>query len=62
MPLEGFKDHNDMVMEASAADRAAAFEAVRKTIEDAQDFVDPLDDLVERAKIGSWRSVRGGGS
>jgi hypothetical protein len=50
MPLEGFKDHNSVVMEASAADRAAAFDAVRKTIEEAQDFVDPLDDLVERAK------------
>ena len=50
MPIEGFKDHNAMVMEASAADRAAAFEAVRKTVEEAQDFADPLDDLVERAK------------
>jgi hypothetical protein len=49
-PLAGFKDHNSMVMEASVADRAAAFEAVRKTIEDARDFVDPLDALVERAK------------
>jgi hypothetical protein len=49
-PPEGFKDHNSMVMEADAADRVAAFEAVRKTIEEAQDFVDPLDDLVERAK------------
>ena len=38
------------MMEASAADRAAAVEAVRKTIEDARDFVDPLDALVERAK------------
>jgi hypothetical protein len=47
-PLEGFKDFNDMVKEA--ADQTAAYEAVRKTIEDAQDFVNPLDDLVERAK------------
>ena len=47
-PPEGFKDFNDMVKDAP--DRAAAFEAVRKTIEDAADFVDPLDDLVERAK------------
>ena len=48
-PLEGFKDFNDMVM--GAADQAAAYEAVRKAIEEAQDFVDPLDDLVERAKV-----------
>ena len=47
-PPEGFKDFNDMVKDAP--DRAAAYEAVRKIIEDAQDFVDPLDDLVERAK------------
>ena len=33
-----------MVMEASAADRAAAFEAVRKTIEDAEDWIDLPDD------------------
>ena len=48
-PAEGFKDFNDMVM--GAADQAAAYEAVRKAIEEAQDFVDPLDDLVERAKM-----------
>ena len=47
-PPEGFKDFNDMVM--GAADQAAAFEAVRATIEAAEDFADPLDDLVERAK------------
>jgi hypothetical protein len=47
-PPAGYKDFNDMVM--GAADRTAAFEAVRKAIEDAQDFVDPDDDLVERAK------------
>jgi Toprim domain len=45
-PVEGFKDFNDMVM--GAADRTAAFAAVRKAIEDAEDFVDPLDDLLER--------------
>jgi Toprim domain len=48
-PPEGFKDFNDIVM--GAPDRAAAYEAVRKAIEDAEDFIDPLDDLVERAKL-----------
>ena len=47
-PPEGFKDFNDMVN--GVADRMAAFEAVRAAIMDAKDFVDPLDDLVERAK------------
>ena len=47
-PPEGFKDFNDMVKDAP--DRAAAFEAVRQAIEAAEDFVDPLDDLPERAK------------
>jgi hypothetical protein len=42
-PSEGFKDHNSTVMEASA-DRAAAFEAVRKTIEDAEDWIELPDD------------------
>ena len=50
MPLAGFKDHNSMVMEAAPADRPAAFEAVRKTLVEAGDFIDPLDDLVESAK------------
>ena len=47
-PPEGFKDFNDIVKDA--ADQAAAFEAVRKAIEEARDFTDPLDDLVEHAK------------
>jgi Toprim domain len=47
-PPEGFKDFNDMVKDAP--DRSVAYEAVRKAIEDAADFVDPLDDLVERVK------------
>jgi hypothetical protein len=47
-PPVGFKDFNDMVM--GAADRVAAFAAVRAAIEDAKDFVDPLDDLLERTK------------
>jgi hypothetical protein len=50
MPLAGFKDHNSMVMEVGVADVAAAYEAVRNTVVDAADFVDPFDDLVERAK------------
>jgi Toprim domain len=37
-PPAGFKDFNDMVM--GAADRTAAFAAVRKAIEDAEDWVD----------------------
>jgi hypothetical protein len=37
-------------MVKDAADQAAAFEAVRKAIEEAKDFADPLDDFVERAK------------
>jgi hypothetical protein len=40
-PPEGFKDFNDMVM--GAADLAAAFEAVRKAIEEAEDWVDSPD-------------------
>jgi hypothetical protein len=47
-PPEGFKGFNDMVKDAP--DRPAAFGAVRQAIEDAEDFVDPLDDLAERAK------------
>ena len=47
-PPQGFKDFNDMVN--GVADRMAAFEAVRAAIVDAKDFVDPLDNLVERAK------------
>ena len=39
MPLAGFKDDNSTAMKVSAADRAAAFEAVRKTIEDVRAFV-----------------------
>lgn len=42
MPLAGFKDHNSQVMEAS--DRAAEFEAVRKTIEEAEDWIGLPDD------------------
>ena len=49
-PPEGFKDFNDMVKDVAPDDRAVAFEAVRKAIEEAADFTDPLDDLVERAK------------
>jgi hypothetical protein len=47
-PPECFKDFNDMVKDAP--DPNAAFEAVREAMESAEDFVDPLDELVERAK------------
>jgi hypothetical protein len=40
-PPEGFKDFNDMVM--GAADLGAAFEAVRKAVEGAEDWVDSPD-------------------
>jgi len=39
-----------MVMEADVANVAAAYEAVRKTIMDAADFVDLLVDLGEHTK------------
>ena len=54
-PPTGFKDFNDMVM--GAADRTAAFEAVRKTIEDAEEWV-PDDGEGERAPTQAAMLVR----
>jgi hypothetical protein len=54
MPLEGFKDLNDMVM--GAADRAAAFEAVSKAVEDAEEWVD--DDKSEEATTQAAKLAR----
>jgi hypothetical protein len=47
-PLESFKDFNDMV--SKAPDLPVAFKAVSDAVRGAKDFVDPLDELVERAK------------
>ena len=47
-PPEGVKDFNDMVM--GAPDRAAASEAVRSAVENAEDWIDLPDDGGESEK------------
>ncbi len=57
MPLAGFKDHNSMVMEAALADLTAAFEAARKTVEEAEDWADPPGDGGESEKAPTQAAV-----